>query len=615
MMFSSLRIKILSGFGFTLLLAGIIMLRSISLLSELGDATASILQENYKSILAAEGMINTLERQDSAVLLAELGDREMSTSMALQGESMFLQWLALSKDNITIEGERGILETIESNYLSYRTLLREESRNYKEAIYPAFVQVRKACIELRELNQATMFQASERAEALAAGAVKTMSVLGLVFISFGFGFSLFISLLISRPLKEMIQATGKIARGEYDISIKTGSRDELGQLANSFNEMSAKLKRFHELNIGEILFEKRRSEAVIRSIDDGIVLVNDRLEIVGMNPAAEKILSLHFKPNEPLHFFEAVRDDDVYQELKAVASGSREEERDDYRLYFDEKGKRHYNYSVTPVLVGKKILGTVLVLRDVTRLKEVDRLKSEFIATASHELRTPLTSISMSIDLLKESMEKEQRTEDLETVTIASEELARLRQLLSDLLDLSRIEAGKIELEILPVSAGTILEQAAAHLGIEDGTVLDNGARFSISVEDSDIQVYADISKTIWIVSNLITNSIKYAQGAHYLKLSIRQGREYLFFSLSDDGPGIPPDFSKRIFDKFVRVGGASDPGGTGLGLSICREIIRAQHGTIWYEENREKGATFTFTLPLVHTREKEVENEQSSDS
>jgi NtrC-family two-component system sensor histidine kinase KinB len=560
-------------------------------------------------------MINALERQDSAILLAEIGEKEWSDNVSLAGESRFFQWLARSKDNITIAGEKEILNEIESSYLVFRTLLQKSDIDYAQDIYPVFQNVRTSCEELRQLNQDTMYTASAHAERIASGAVRSMSLLGGVFLFLGFGFAFFISYVITRPLREMIDATGRIAEGNYNISLQKRSKDELGRLSQSINEMSAKLKRFHELNIGEIMFEKRRSDAVIRSIDDGIVLVNDKLEIVGMNPAAEEIFSFHYRPDEQIHFMEVIRDEKMYNRVKAVSSGSFSAEQEEYFLHEQEQQRRFYNYSVTPVLVGKKVLGTVLVLRDITRLKEVDRLKSEFIMTASHELRTPLTGIAMSIDLLKESLAADGKADDREIVEVASEEISRLRQLLSDLLDLSRIESGRIELDILPVDVHSLIDGACTHLGISEQETLSNGAVLRFSGQDIEARVMADTSKTVWVLSNLITNSLKYATNATYLEISVRKGKQFLFITVSDDGPGIPMDFRKRIFDKFVRVGAPSDPGGTGLGLSICKEMIRAQHGTIWFEESEGGGSRFTFTLPLSDETEEENGNENEGNS
>jgi NtrC-family two-component system sensor histidine kinase KinB len=353
-MLSTLRNKILLGFGLTLLLAAIVMLRSITLLLDLGNASASILKENYKSILAAEGMINALERQDSAILLSFIGMKERSDSIDLEGEADFLQWLGRSKDNITIGGEKEILDTIERNYQEYRILLHSGEKAYQEILYPAFLKVREECEQLRQLNQDTMYAASTHAEHIASGAVGSMSILGALFLLLGFGFSFFIAYLITRPLREMIEATGKIAEGQYDIFLKIRSNDELGRLSKSINDMAAGLKRFHELNIGEILFEKRRSEAVIRSIDDGIVFVNESLEVAGMNPAAEKIFSASFKTDEQKHFIEMVQNDRLYQRVKAAGRGEVIHESDEYFMTQDESNTRYYSYSVTPVLVGKR---------------------------------------------------------------------------------------------------------------------------------------------------------------------------------------------------------------------------------------------------------------------
>ncbi len=263
------------------------------------------------------------------------------------------------------------------------------------------------CIRLREINQETMYKASDRASSIAQRAIWSIALIGIAAVAIGIGFSLFLSNLLVRPVQQMMQATQKISEGNYDVEVSIKSSDELGRLTEEFNSMAKKLKAFHDLNIEQIMAEKRKSESVIRSIDDGIVLIDAEYKVTDINPMAGTILQIEAEKAINRHFLEVVNNEQLFTYLKqSIETGKapRIEEKQNVLTVEREDGRHHYQFSVTPVhRRSGALLGVVLLLRDVTRLAELDRLKSEFVMTASHELRTPLTSIGMSIDLLLES--------------------------------------------------------------------------------------------------------------------------------------------------------------------------------------------------------------------
>ena len=314
----TLRKKIFIGYGITLVLMVLVLIWAFINLWELGQASDAILKENYKSILAAENMVYAIERQDSAILLVFAGYEEQGWKQFREHESEFLQWLARAKDNITVEGEAKIVNMIEteySKYLNYVSELRPISVTgprktgafYHEMILPSFLSVRDTCIRLREINQENMFKISDRARYIAKRAIWSMAIIGIAAMGIGIGFSLLLSNLLTKPVRQMVEATQKIAEGNYDTQISAHSSDELGRLTDEFNLMTKKLKGFHDLNIEQIMAEKQKSEAIIRSIDDGIILVDAEFKVTGMNPMARRILNI--QPDEPQnrHFLEVVK--------------------------------------------------------------------------------------------------------------------------------------------------------------------------------------------------------------------------------------------------------------------------------------------------------------------
>jgi NtrC-family two-component system sensor histidine kinase KinB len=262
-----------------------------------------------------------------------------------------------------------------------------------------------------------------------------------------------------------------------------------------------------------------------------------------------------------------------------------------------EGTRRHYQFSITPVH-GKKgvLIGVVLLLRDVTRLAELDRLKSEFVMTASHELRTPLTSIGMSIDLLLEGAIKKLNEKEQQLLLAAHEDLQRLKSFVSNLLDLSKIEAGKMEMELSSVLVHLLFEKAMA---VFKNQLEEKAVNLSFDLPEELPNVKADDNKITWVLTNLVSNALRYTPRGGHIKLSAEPFGPYVQISVRDDGAGIPYEYQSKVFDKFVQVKSDKAVGGSGLGLAICKEIVRTHGGTIWVDSAPGAGSTFTFTLPI----------------
>jgi len=609
----SFRKKILFGYGACLILVVVVLAWAMFLLLRLGRASDSILQENYRSILAAENMIDAVERQDSAVLLVLLGFTEQGLSEFRGNETIFLQWLGRAMDNITIPGETKIIDAIEQGYTKYLAevsnlaLTRESDRQravslYHDTVLPLFRVVRDSCIKLRDLNHETMYEASNRAHKLAIQAVFSISIIGLAAVIIGIVFSLFLSRLISRPVTELKEAVLHIAQGDYEVRVPERGTGELAVLAHHFNEMTEKLRQYRALNIGEIIAEKRKSEAIIQSVDDGLVVVDEKLLVSDINPEAAKIFGVNRDECLGRHILEVVREeklvDFIRQSLESKTTPKIPEGEDVFTA-MTEGRSQHFHFSISPVRSpGEEIQGVILLLRDITRLHELDRLKSEFVMTASHELRTPLTSIGMSVDMLLESAAPKLTDKEKELLTVCHEEVQRLRALVNDLLDLSRIEAGKLEMAFEPVSPRFLSEQAVAMM---KGQAEAKNIQLDLEVPADLPDVVADPTKIEWVLVNLLANAVRYTPEQGHIRLKGEGIGGQVHFSVSDDGEGVPYELQSRIFDKFVQVKGAGTPEGSGLGLAICKEIVRAHRGTIWLDSTPGHGSTFTFTLPLVN--------------
>jgi two-component system, NtrC family, sensor histidine kinase KinB len=608
----TLKKKILVGYGVVFVLMGLVVVWAVTNLVSLGKASDAILRENYRSILAAENMVDALERQDSAVLLIFLGDSEKGIHQFRENESMFLQWLTRAKDNITIQGEEGLVQSIEANYGKYRRefsslmVLRDAAKPplqvpfYQETIFPLFAEVLESCIRLRNLNEETMYEAS-----LKAGDVANRAIWSTVFVAasaliVALIFSLLLAERIVRPLRRFMEASRKISAGDYAVQVPVETNDELGRLAGEFNQMAAQLGQYHEMNIDQILSEKNKGEAILSSIEDGLVVFDTDLKVTGINPAGRRILDLEFAEVTTLACTDILPSPSFREMIRrTVETGIQPDVPEEQKVITLQKGEqsRHYLFSVTPIRGrDRNLSGIVLLLRDVTRLKEVERLKSEFIMAASHELRTPLTGMGMSIDLLLEHAAQGLAEKDRELLQAAHEEVHRMKALVNDLLDLSKIEAGKIELEFEKVTIQTLFENVQE---VFKGQTEMKQVKLTSELAGDLPQIRADVNKITWVLTNLISNALRYVRPDGQIQITAKKIGPHVHLSVRDDGPGIPPEYQSKIFQKFVQVKGRQS-GGTGLGLAICKEIVRAHGGAIWVESSPGQGSTFTFTLPAA---------------
>ncbi len=618
-----LRKKILIGYGIALALMLIVLSWAMLNLVHLGQASDAILRENYKSILAAESMIDAIERQDSATLLVLLGYDEKGAVQFHENESLFLQWLNRAKDNITIPGEEKIVHSIETNYSAYLlnfsrlhemgvSSSQQAGNFYHDTIFPSFKNVRDNAVRLREINQDTMFAASSRARTVARTAIWSTAAVSAAAIGLGLLFSLLLSKRLVRPIRRMMESTRALAEGDYEVQVPDVGSDELGRLAESFNTMARKLGIYHRLDVEQIVAEKHKSDAVLRSIDDGVVVVDAGFRVANINPQAGHILGVDSEAALGKHFLEVVKDERLFELIKQTAESGRPPKIDEGSSILsigEGESARHYLFGITPVVSkGGEMMGVVLLLRDVTRLKELDRMKSEFVMTASHELKTPLHSLGMSIDLLREGAAEKLDDKQKELLAVAHEEVLRLRSLVGDLLDLSRIESGKVEMDFDQVSPNMLADKA---VDICKARAEEKKIALVTNVPDGIPDVRADVNKITWVLTNLITNAIRYADSS--ITVSARLAGQWVHLSVTDDGEGIPPEYQSRIFEKFVQLKSEKSVGGTGLGLAICREIVRAHKGTIWVDSMPGKGSTFTLTLPKAR-QNREDEDESQTD-
>jgi len=286
----TLKKKILIGYGVAFALMGLVMAWAVINLVSLGRASGAILSENYRSILAAENMVDALERQDSAILLILLGGKDKGADQFRENEAVFLEWLARARDNITIAGEAERIRSIELDFAAYRRQfsalieLRDagatlpRSSVYQQTVYPLFARVRDACIGLRKLNEQTMYAASVKAGSVASRAIWSTTAVAAAASIVALIFSLFLAERIVQPVRRFMEASRQISSGDYAVQVPVETGDELGSLAVEFNQMATRLGRYHEMNIEQIIAEKTKGEAILASIEDPLVVFDTGLK-------------------------------------------------------------------------------------------------------------------------------------------------------------------------------------------------------------------------------------------------------------------------------------------------------------------------------------------------
>jgi NtrC-family two-component system sensor histidine kinase KinB len=606
----TLRRKMLLGYGVAFALMALVMIWATVRLASLGKATDSILRQNYRSIDASWMMREALHGQNEALLTDSTSLRGLPAAFGA-AEADFLFWLGKAQDNVTVAGEDSAVAAIGERYGYYldacatlETTASDSNRagTYRQSVSPLAMRVDSALSRLHELNQQAMYSASQRAMDMAAGGTRSTLVIGSLGLAVGILFSILLSGRILRPLHQTIPAARKLAGGDYSIRVPEGGHDELGSLAMEFNALAGQLERFESLHVDRLISEKSKTEAILNGIDDGIILVNPDLRVQDMNPAAVSLLGTGLPGQSRMpHLSELLHNERLVSEALKVAGGAdpaalTEEER---TLELGHGAERRWVlFAVIPLEhSGKPLPGCVVVLRDVTRAREMDKLKSEFVMAAAHELRTPVTSIGMSIDLLVDHCSKGMEPRERELLESARDEVHRLRSLINDLLDLSRIEAGRIDLELESVPVRTLFERVAT---IFEGQLSQKGVSLELEPGHSGLEVLADPGKIAWVLTNIVSNALRYVpENGGRIALVARRVGGSIQVSVSDNGPGIPLNHQTRIFQKFVQFDIDGKAGGSGLGLAICREVVRASGGTIWVESEPGKGTTFVFTLPV----------------
>ena len=586
-----------------LLIFGVASVRTIS---ALGHSPELILKDNYRSVLAAERMMVAIERLQTGAL--ERATDQAAPTPPEPFLQRFESELVAQEHNITEPGEDRATARLRQVWTTYQETLAslsgppaEQLRRYFGELVPAYRAVQASAEEVLELNQDAMVSKSERSRRAAERDSTVVVVVTVAALAFGLFLSAGLTTQLLRPLGALTQTVRRIGEGDLEARLRVVGKDEIAALAREFNTMADRLGQYRKSSLGELLQAQQASQAAIDSLPDPVLVLDAEGGILNLNGAAESMLHLGAGAGAPTLSMlepalraevERVRGQVLAGKGPYVPSGFEEAVRVE-----SSEGDRHLLPRATPLYSEQGgVVGVTLVLQDVTRLMRFDELKNDLVATVAHEFRTPLTSLRMAIHLCAEEVVGPLTEKQADLMHAARQDCERLQSIVDDLLDLSRIQAGRMPLKLRPLEAGELLENAASVLR---GSAEKAGVELAVVPPEKAFAVQGDPERVALVLTNLVANALRHTAAGGRVELSAGSSGGQARFLVKDNGEGIAPEHLDRIFEKFYRVpGGRSE--GVGLGLYIAREIVEAHGGAIGVASEPGKGSSFWFTLPVA---------------
>ena len=570
-----MRIKTKLNLSVGLLFSLIILLSVVSVyyINSIKQDTQNILKANYDSLEYSRNMLMAMEH---------ISENNTDATVVF-GHNLELQLLNITEKN-------------EAN-MTHKLKIAFQSLKEGNGSVGAKAEMRDAILQIMKLNTDAIKLKSDIAQKTAETANFYIMILGT--LCFLIAFNLLVNLPnnIANPIKELTASIQEIANKNYSKRVHFLEHNEFGDLARSFNVMAEKLQEYNNSNLYSLSFEKKRLETLINKMHDPIIGLDTSNSILFVNDEALTIFGL--KQSEVVG--KNVADLSVNNDLIRTLITSETNEKilpikifaDDRESYFE---KEVVDITITPTGEEKEIaIGNVIILRNVTFFKELDFAKTNFIATVSHELKTPISSIKFSLQLLEKETTGVINKEQKQLLDSIKEDSQRLLKLTGELLDISQLETGKINLKIEKVSPYLVVNKAVEAVKMQ---AENKQIEIVIDEEENLPLMTADSEKTAWVLINFLTNAITYSNAESKIVVQISQSDSQVVFQVIDTGKGIDSRYKYKVFDKYFQIPGSSKSG-TGLGLAISKEFIEAQGGKITVESELGLGSTFSIMMNL----------------
>ena len=566
--------KLRAGISFLFALALLCCALSIYYLNRLSADAKAILIDNYKSVQYAKNMAATIDAgyQSGTLSADQLNIIEVN--------------LVSQEHNITERGERQLTASLRSKFEELKSL---RSNPVKAA--PVQSEVRRLIFSIMQLNMSAVERKYATANETSKNATLLVAFTGSFLFLVAFSFVVNFPGYIANPIKELTERIKEVANRNYTQQLNFKSNDEFGELGDAFNNMTRKLDEYEHSNLASILFEKKRIETIINSMHDAILGLDEKSFIIFANDVACKLIGMPEPSLTGRYAPDIAMENDLLRNLLV-------NDHHKMKIYTDDH-EGHYSKEVLNVISKDKVIGSVIILKNITEFQQLDEAKTNFIATISHELKTPISSIKMSLKLLEDSRIGAVNGEQRQLLENIDEDAKRLLQITGELLDMAQVETGKLQLNFGSTHPRNIVDYAVKALKT---TADQKHVTIKVQCDQSLPDVQADLDKTTWVLINLLSNAIKYSHEKDVVDLTVKIYKsDEIEFSVQDHGRGIDQRYLSRIFERYFKVPGATtEQTGTGLGLAIAKDFIEAQAGKIGVESEMGEGSRFYFTLKRI---------------
>lgn len=573
-----IKTRLYLGIGILFTLIILLAFFATKQINSLAAASEKIISDNKETLVYTQNMLRVLSEGDL--------DKEALAS--------FETYLAKQTKNITEPGEKELTDRLSGSFRQLKNNPEDKSA----------LQDAKSCLfSILELNLNAIDRKSSFASLTADKSILLISILSV----FCFLISLVLFLIlpgnISNPIQELTKSIRHIADNDYSQRVGFESHSEFGELAISFNTMAQKLEEYNKSNVSKLLAERKITETLLNKIQYPIIGFDRNMKITLVNEEFLKIAGLEGEKLIGENILDLANKNELTGKLIII------EPEKENRFSFDSvnsgiqfriKGKDTFyekeiqNISYTTQYEkDEHIMGYVIILKNITKFMELDRAKTNFVATISHELKTPISSIKFSLQLLENEQTGILNSEQRELIRSCEEDTNSLLKLVAEILNFTQVETGKIQLNMMSSDIKEIIRYAI-------NTTRPAADQRNISIiEDypSELsEVFIDKEKTAWVLTNLLSNAIRYSFDNSRIVISGLQAGNRVKISVTDTGQGIDPQYKNKIFDRYFRIPGNSKEG-TGLGLAISKEFIEAQGGQITVESQPGAGSTFSVVV------------------
>lgn len=570
-----MKIKTKLTLGVGLLFFLILLLSTVSAryLIALKSDTENVLVDNYRTLEYSRNMLNSLENGTEEDL------KKLEENLVKQ------------ENNTTEINENDVTQELREHFNLFK-------QNQKDEVIKS--EIRKDIFELMDMNMQSIQRKSEMAKQTANKAVFWIAITGALCFLIAFVLLINLPSNIANPIKELTESIKQIADKNYSERVNFEKNNEFGALAKSFNVMAQKLETYNNSNLAKLMMEKKRVETLIDKMHDPVIGLDEKMRIIFANEEANQILGLTDSELIGFQSKDLALKNDLLRALITDIDESNVLKNGSKPMKIFANGKESYfekdiqHITITPTGENQpKVVGHVILLRNVTEYKELDFAKTNFIATVSHEFKTPISSIKMSLQLLENEQIGKLNDEQRNLVESIKDDAYRLLKITGELLNMTQLESGNIQLSILPSDPREILQYA---INATKTQADQKQIQLKVDCPEQISLVQADNEKTAWVLTNLISNAIRYSYDNSTINLSIQENSTKILISVKDSGQGISPQYKDKIFDRYFRVPGTKKEG-TGLGLAISKEFMEAQGGQISVESEFGAGSTFVLTL------------------